>query len=156
MTATDLLALNLEEVRRRSLKVWHAIPPDRLHWKMDAGAMSCIETVRHVLEGEFVYMSMLKTGRSPASEETPFTGRPYQNVEAEVTFAVPFRSAFLQLVRSYSSERLLTETVNRSDKGYVRTAGDFILRVAYHESIHAGQLLANLRTMGAARPNIWD
>jgi uncharacterized damage-inducible protein DinB len=156
MHATDLLVLNLEEVRRRSLKVWRSVPPDRLHWSPDAGAMTCIEMIRHVLEGEFLYMSMLKSGGSLGSEETPFTGRRSESVEDEVSFAAPFREAFLDVVRSYTVEQLTTRTVDRSDKGYMRPAGDFILRMAYHESVHTGQLLAYLRAMNVARPNIWD
>jgi hypothetical protein len=30
------------------------------------------------------------------------------------------------------------------------------LRMAYHEAVHTGQLLAYLRAMGIPRPNIWD
>jgi hypothetical protein len=35
MTAGRLLTLNFEEVRRRSIKVWRAIPPERLAFKVD-------------------------------------------------------------------------------------------------------------------------
>jgi hypothetical protein len=31
-------------------------------------------------------------------------------------------------------------SIDRSDVGYVRKAGDFILRMAYHEAVHAGQV----------------
>ncbi len=156
MKAADVLALNLEEVRRRSVKVWRAIPADRLHWKPDEGAMSCVETVRHVLEGEHLYTLMLRGGGSLASDESPFTGRPYASVEDELAFAEPYRRETLELVRSFSPEELAARKVDRSDVGYVRTFGDFVLRMAYHESVHAGQLLGYLRSMGAPRPNVWD
>jgi len=32
MLSTELLLLNVEEVRRRSLLVWRGIPADRLKW----------------------------------------------------------------------------------------------------------------------------
>ena len=118
--------------------------------------MSCIEIVRHILEGEFLYTSMIRIGRSPASDETPFAGRPYESVDAEVAFAEPFRMDCLAVVASLTSEELRVKTVDRSDKGYVRTLGDFILRMAYHEAVHTGQLLGYLRTMNVSRPNIWD
>jgi uncharacterized damage-inducible protein DinB len=156
MESSELLILNLEEVRRRSLKVWHSIPLDGLHWKPDPEAMTCIETIRHVLEGEFVYMQILKSGGSLSSEETPFTGRAYEGVEDEMRFAAPFRAQFLDLVRSYPPRDLSTRLIDRSDKGYVRRLGDFILRIGYHESVHTGQLLSYLRSMNVARPNIWD
>jgi uncharacterized damage-inducible protein DinB len=156
MTANELLVMNLEEVRRRSLKVWKGIPQERLHWKPDAEAMACIEMVRHVLEGEFLYMSMLEVGRSVAADRSPFTARPYIDVVTEVQFARPYRKRLLDLVRSYTSAELSTRTIDRSDKGYVRTIGDFVLRMTYHEAVHTGQLLSYLRCMNAPRPEIWD
>lgn len=156
MQSTELLTLNLEEVRRRSVKVWRGIPAGGLQWKPDSEAMTCIEMVRHVLEGEWLYMQMLRGGGSLASEDSPFNPRPYTDVAAELAFAAPYRKEFLELVASYTAEELNTRKVDRSDRGYVRTFGDFILRMAYHESVHAGQLLGYLRTMNAPRPNIWD
>lgn len=38
MGKTDLLILNFKEVRRRSIKVWKAIPPQLLKWKPDEEA----------------------------------------------------------------------------------------------------------------------
>ncbi len=40
--------------------------------------------------------------------------------------------------------------------GYIRELGDMLLRVAYHESVHTGQLLDYLRTAKVKRPIIWD
>lgn len=156
MQSTALLILNLEEVRRRSVKVWQGIPAEHLQWRPDAEAMMCLELMRHVLEGEWLYMQILRSGGSLASDESPFNPRPYTDVAAELAFAAPYRKEFLQLVGSYTAEDLSTGKVDRSDKGYVRTLGDFILRIAYHETVHTGQLLSYLRAMNAPRPNIWD
>ncbi len=49
MNANDLIILNFEEVRRRSIKVWKAIPQQKLNWKPDENALSCAEMIRHVL-----------------------------------------------------------------------------------------------------------
>lgn len=156
MQPAELLALNLEEVRRRSVKLWQAIPADGLQWRPDAEAMTCIELVRHVLEGEWLYMQMLRSGGSLQSDESPFNPRPYTGVAAEIAFAEPYRKEFMTLVGSYTAEELTTRKVDRADRGYVRAAGDFILRIAYHESVHAGQLLGYLRLMDVPRPNLWD
>jgi hypothetical protein len=93
--STDILILNLEEIRRRGLKVWQGIPDDRLDWKPDPEAMTSIEMVRHVLEGEFLYMSMLERGGSLPSEDSPFKSRSYVDVESEVIFARPYRQQLL-------------------------------------------------------------
>src|SRR2546423_1751411 len=110
MKSTDLLILNLEEVRRRSIKIWHGIPPEHLHWKPDPEAMTCIEMVRHVLEGEWLYMQMLRIGGSLESEASPFNPRIYSDAAAEIGFAEPYRKEFLSFVSSYTAQDLETKT----------------------------------------------
>jgi hypothetical protein len=156
VNTTDLLLLNLREVRRRSLTIWRGIPAAYANWKPDNAAMSCGEIVRHVLEGEFLYTEILRVRGSLRTEETPFSARPFTSIEDEISFANPFRTAFLDLVHSFEPQELDTVKIDRSDKGYVRSAGDFILRMAYHEAVHAGQLLSYLRMLDIRRPNIWD
>src|SRR5437763_4917800 len=99
MNATDVLLLNLEEVRRRSLIVWRAIPPERVHWKPDDRAMTCIEMVRHVLEGEFLYTEMLKARTGVPDDATPFTGRPFTSIDEEIAFSRPFRTTLVNLIQ---------------------------------------------------------
>jgi uncharacterized damage-inducible protein DinB len=160
MNPAEILLWNLEEVRRRSVKVWRAVPTKRLDWKPDAEAMTCIELVRHVPECEYLYLNILKIGRRPPVDglnESLWVARTYTTVEAEIEFAEPYRKELLKLVGSYTPEELGTRMVDYSAKGHnVRSLGDFILRMAYHESVHTGQLLSYLRTMDAPRPNIWD
>ena len=55
-----------------------------------------------------------------------------------------------------SDDDLNTISIDRSDVGYIRKAGDFILRIAYHEAVHAGQMLQYLRMAGVPRPSVWD
>ncbi len=49
MTHTEIILLNFEEIRRRSIKLWSGIPSSFYKWKPDDKAMSCIEMIRHVL-----------------------------------------------------------------------------------------------------------
>jgi len=156
MQTSELLLLNAAEVRRRSLKVWRGIPADRLLWRPDRAAMSSQEMVRHVLEGEYLYMLLIRARRSVPQDDTPFAGRAYTTIEDEIEFARPYRQEFESLVSSIPAEDLTAVTIDRPDAGYKRQLGDFVLRVAYHEAVHCGQLLGYLRTMGADRPGIWD
>jgi hypothetical protein len=87
MNAVEVLVLNLEEIRRRSLKIWREIPVDKYDWKPDGEAMTCLEMVRHVLEGEWLYHQMLKSGGNLDTHETPFADRAWTNVEDEIAFA---------------------------------------------------------------------
>jgi len=70
--------------------------------------------------------------------------------------SLPQREALLQTVLELSDEDLDNIEIDRRDVGYVRKAGDFILRIAYHEAVHAGQMLQYLRMAGVPRPSIWD
>lgn len=158
MNAIDLIILNFEEVRRRSIKVWKAIPQQKLNWKPDGNALSCAEMIRHVLESEYIYLQILiaRGSTSLTNLSNPFDRKEFTTVEDDLAFAQPYREEFLNYIKSSSASDLETIKIDRSDVGYVRTLGDMLLRIAYHESIHTGQLLDYMRTMGIDRPLIWD
>ncbi|MDQ0205374.1 DinB family protein [Alkalicoccobacillus murimartini] len=156
MNSIDLIILNLEEVRRRSIKVWMAIPFENLNWKPDDDALSCIQMIRHVLESEHYYHLAINNNGDLPSFDSPYEKRPYKSIQDELDFAKTYRQEFIQTIRSYSEEDLVTIKIDRSDKGYIRDLGDMLLRVAYHESVHTGQLLDYLRTKNVPRPVIWD
>lgn len=156
MNSIDLILLNFNEVRRRSRKVWTSIPQEKLNWKPDDEAMTCLEMIRHVLESEHYYHLAIQNRGSLEVFNSPFENRPFSTVDAELKFAEPFRNQFIETIQTFSEEDLSSITIDRSDSGYIRSLGDMLLRVAYHESIHTGQLLDYLRTAGIPRVNIWD
>jgi uncharacterized damage-inducible protein DinB len=156
MNSIDLIILNFNEIRRRSIKVWTSIPDDKLHWKPDGEAMNCLEMVRHVLESEHYYHLAIKNRGSLSVFNSPFENRPFTSVNAELEYAEPYRKAFIDTIKSFSAEDLENIKIDRSDSGYIRDLGDMLLRVGYHESIHTGQLLDYLRTAGVPRVRIWD
>src|SRR5437588_3236266 len=156
MRTADVILLNAREVRRRSEIAWRGIPADGLQWKPDPAAMTAIEMVRHVLEGEYLYMSMVNERRSVAEERSPFAGRQFSSVDVELAFAAPYRKKFEQMVAGFADDDFDSIVIDRSDVGYQRKLGDFLLRAIYHEAVHCGQLLGYLRAMGVARPNVWD
>ncbi|HYH13882.1 MAG TPA: hypothetical protein VD794_01595 [Flavisolibacter sp.] len=59
MTAIENITLNFEEIRRRSIILWKGIPDIFYGWQPDAGAMACLEMVRHVLEGEHLFHQII-------------------------------------------------------------------------------------------------
>ena len=156
MRPSDIILLNAREVRRRSEILWRGIPHDALQRKPDPEAMSAIEMVRHVLEGEYLYMLMAKERRSVGEDRSPFGARPFGSVEDELAFAAPYRKEFEGMVSSLSDDDLESIEIDRSEVGYKRKLGDFLLRAIYHEAVHCGQLLGYLRTMGVPRPKVWD
>lgn len=156
MNSIDLVILNFNEIRRRSIKVWTSIPDDKLYWKPDGEAMNCLEMIRHVLESEHYYHLAIKNRGSLSVFNSPFENRPFTSVNDELEYAKPYRKAFIDTIQSFSEIDLENLKIDRSDSGYIRDLGDMLLRVGYHESIHTGQLLDYLRTAGVPRVSIWD
>jgi len=118
--------------------------------------MSCIEHVRHLLEADYLWHRMVETRASVGDGNTPWTGRPLGTVAEELAFAEEHRKSFLSTIAAFRDEDLATVKIDRSDRGYIRSLGDFLLRAAYHEAVHTGQLLGYLRTLGVPRPRVWD
>ncbi|MDM8101789.1 MULTISPECIES: DinB family protein [Oceanobacillus] len=158
MNTNELITLNFEEVRRRSEKVWRAIPEELLQWRPDENAISCSEMIRHVLEGEFLYHQIIlgRGSRALTNISNPFEDRVFTTVDDELEFAKKYRNEFIKYIKTIHINDLENIEIDRSDVGYKRKLGDMLLRIAYHESVHTGQLLSYMRTMGVERPNIWD
>src|SRR5438094_5656269 len=98
---------------------------------------------------------MIRERRS-YSGDSPFADRQFDDLDAALVFANPYRESPLETVLQLSNDDLNTIAIDRSDIGYIRKAGDFILRIAFHEAVHAGQMLQYLRMAGVPRPSIWD
>jgi uncharacterized damage-inducible protein DinB len=156
MNTKELLILNFEEVRRRSIKVWKSISEEHLYWRPDPAAMSCFQMIRHVLESENIYHHIILHRGVLGDYESPLTGNPYISVDDELRNAQPYREKFLKMVHGFSLKDLEEIQIIRKEKNQQRKLGDYLLRTAYHESVHTGQLLDYLRTLNAPRAVIWD
>ncbi len=156
MSAVELLVLNFEEIRRRSLILWKALPKDYYEWQPDEQAMTTIEMIRHILEGEHLFHIIVKNRGNLNDYISPWNDREYTNIDDEIKFAIPYRKEFLETVQSFTINDLDTIEIIRSEKNQRRKLGDYLLRIAYHESVHTGQLLSYFRSMEIKRPLIWD
>lgn len=156
MTSNELIIFNLEEIRRRSIKLWEGISAEHYFWRPDAGAMSCLEMVRHVLEGEHLYHVIVNRRGDLGNYMSPWSNRPYLSLEDELEFAAPFREAFFATIKDFSCSDLDTLEIIRAEAGQRKKLGDYLLRIGYHEAVHAGQMLSYLRTLEIDRPIIWD
>ncbi|MBB5620825.1 putative damage-inducible protein DinB [Pedobacter cryoconitis] len=157
MTTTDLMILNFEEIRRRSSILWKAMPEALYNWQPDYNAMTSIQMVRHVLEGEFDFHKLIENkGSDGLSYTSPWKNKPFTSVSEEIEFSKPFRKVFLECIRSFSADDLSGIIIIRKELGQLRNLGDFIQRIAYHEAVHTGQFLSYMRTLNINRPKIWD
>jgi uncharacterized damage-inducible protein DinB len=156
MIQHELLILNFEEIRRRSIKLWSGIPALFYDWKPDDKAMTCIEMIRHVLEGEHLFDVIVNNRGNIGDYISPWKNRAYTNLQDELNFAKPFRERFLKTIQSFSSKDFSEIEIVRTEKNQRRKLGDYLQRIAYHEAVHTGQMLSYCRTMGIDIPSIWD
>jgi uncharacterized damage-inducible protein DinB len=156
MTQNEIVILNFEEIRRRTCKLWTGIATENYFWQPDSEAMNCLEMVRHVLESEHLFHIIVNKRGNLGDYVSPWEGRPYTNLKAEIEFSEPYRVAFIQTIREFSGSDFSKIEIIRSEKGQRRKLGDYLQRIAYHEAVHTGQLLSYLRILGLERPQIWD
>ncbi len=156
MNATEIILLNFSEVRRRSIKLWQGIPKEYLHWKPDNDAFSIIEMIRHVLEGEHLFHMIIEKRGNLGTYKSPWENLPYTSIDAELKFAETYREPFINMIKNLNALDLEQIRIERTEVGQSKTLGDYLNRIAYHESVHTGQMLSYLRTKAIDRPQIWD
>lgn len=156
MNSIDIVLLNFSEIRRRSLKVWSSIPDEYYNWQPDGNAFTIIEMIRHILEGEHLYHKIIENRGNLGNYRSPWKGIGFSSLEAELNFAAKYRKLFINMINDLDAKDLENIRIERTEAGQSKKLGDYLNRIAYHESVHTGQLLSYLRTIGIRRPNIWD
>ncbi|UZH55252.1 DinB family protein [Salinimicrobium tongyeongense] len=155
MDLSELIILNLTEIRLKSIKIWNALPKNLYNWKPDENAMTAIEMIRHVLEADYGW-NIIINNKSMLNYETPWKNRPFLSVSDELEFAEPYRKSFLASIAKFSDTELSETLITHPGNGEKKILGKYLLRIGYHESVHAGQFLSYLRAMKLQRPQIWD
>lgn len=156
MNAIEIILLNFSEIRRRSIKIWEGIPDKHLHWQPDKDALSIIEMIRHVLEGEHLYHKIIEKRGRLGNYMSPWQKLAYSNLNHELDIAKEYRKSFIMMLEHLSAEDLKNIVIERKAQGQKRKLGDYLNRIAYHEAVHQGQMLGYLRTLGVPRPIVWD
>ncbi len=156
MDAIKIILLNFFETRRRSLKLWRGIPKEHLNWKPDDNALTIIEMIRHVLEAEHLFHKIIENRGNLGNYKSPWENLPYQGLEHEIDFSKTYRTKFINMIKAIEESDLEKVKIERSEVNQSKVLGDYLNRIAYHESVHTGQLLDYLRTIGTERPSIWD
>lgn len=156
MNAIEITLLNFSETRRRSMKLWKGIPKEYLSWKPDQDAFSLLEMIRHVLEGEHLFHKIIENRGNLGNYLSPWKELDYVNVENELEFAEKYRKSFITMITGLQESDLENIRIERREVGQSKTLGDYLNRIAYHESVHAGQMLSCLRMAGVDRPKVWD
>jgi uncharacterized damage-inducible protein DinB len=148
---------NLEQARAKTLHIWNNFPEQYWLWKPDAEAMHFLATVRHTLSAQLWFANLIITKGDvskitmPNESELPFT-----NLEYELQLGQKHTATLYNLIKSFSDDDFNNYIIERTDKPFTMNLGNFLLRAAYHEAHHNGQLLHYLRLLHVDRPNIWD
>jgi len=156
MNSIDLILLNFAETRRRSIKLWRSIPEKHWHWKPDEEAFSVIEMVRHVLETEHLFHTIIQNRGNLGDYPSPWEKLTYQDLQHELDFAQEYREAFLNMIEGLQEADLENIIINRTEVGQVKKLGDYLNRMVYHEAIHTGQMQIYMRALKIDRSMIWD
>ena|SRR5437870_4139997 len=101
MSGAELLCLNLTETRRRSIRIWRAIPL--------------------ALEADYLYGQMLRERRSHLGD-SPFGDRHFDDLNAALAFANPYRESLLETVLGLSGGDLKYHR-NRSQRYWLHPQG---------------------------------
>lgn len=156
MNSIKIILLNFSEIRRRSIKLWSEIPYNHLNWKPDENAFTIIEMIRHVLEGEHLFHKIVEKRGDLGDYQSPWSGLNYSDLKNELNFAEKYRMDFLNMIKGLDELDLENVRIERKEVGQSKTLCDYLNRIAYHESVHTGQMLGYLRTAKIERPKIWD
>ena len=143
------------EIRRRSIKLWEGLPKSYYNWKPDEKAMTAIEMIRHVLEADYGWNIIINQG-DLRNYKTPWKNKKFISVSEEIKFAQPYRNILLESIREFSDKELNETEIVHPGNGEKKILAKYLLRIGYHESVHAGQFLSYLRAMNIDRPQIWD
>jgi len=156
MNAIEITLINFSEIRRRSIKLWEGIPNEYMNWKPDEQAYSIIEMIRHVLEGEHLFHRIIENRGNLGNYQSPWKDEQYIDVKNELNIAEKFRNQFLNMIKGLNVSDLENVKIERKEVNQSKKLGDYLNRMAYHESVHMGQMLSYLRTFGIKRSQIWD
>lgn len=88
--------------------------------------------------------------------KSPWKALEYSDLEYELDIAKQYREHFLDMIEGLIEQDLEEVMIERHEVGQLKKLGDYLNRIAYHESVHAGQMLSYLRMLEIDRPNIWD
>lgn len=135
--------------------LWENLPKEYYNWKPDNDAMTAIELIRHVLQADYGWNIIINQG-DMTNYSTPWENLPYTSVQDELEFASPHRQTFLDSIKKFTQNELEETQITHPGNGEKKNLAAYLLRIGYHESVHAGQFLSYLRAMGIDRPFIWD
>jgi uncharacterized damage-inducible protein DinB len=148
----EILSRMLRGTRRRSRRIWQAIPEEKSRWRPEGAVLTVAEVVQHVAEADQFWMNAI---RGDLYRDVAESVAPAVSLAREIEIAEARRAELLDWISALPPEEF--ERVVEIAKYHVRQQVAFILsRLADHEAHHRGQLIVYLRLGGLSVPFIWD
>jgi uncharacterized damage-inducible protein DinB len=151
-TVSDFLTADFENEMQTTLRIFQAVPNNRLDYRPDSKSKTALGLVRHItLEDEWILNSIADGVFTPPPDDSDACGimNPADAV-ARYKERVP---AALNRVRALSAEKL-AKVIDLL--GMIQMPGINLLAMSIKHSVHhRGQLSTYLRPMGGKVPGIY-
>ena len=151
-TIANFLIADFENEMQTTLRIFQAVPNNRLDYKPNSKSKSALGLVRHItLEDEWILNSIANGAFTPPPDDSDACGimNPADAI-ARYKEKVP---AALNRVRALSGEKL-TKIIDLL--GMIQAPGiNFLAMSLKHSVHHRGQLSTYLRPMGGKCPGIY-
>jgi uncharacterized damage-inducible protein DinB len=140
-----------ESVRARTLRVLHAIPPDKLEWRHSDGVFSPGDLARHIAAVErytFAENVLGRPSRYQGCGTDLADGR--ENV---IAFMGKMHEETVDLLKDLTPQDL--ERKGTSPQGVPVTAWKLLRAMIEHEIHHRGEMYVYLALLGVPRPPLY-
>lgn len=97
--------------------------------------------IRHVLEGEHLFHKIVERRGDLGKYESPWNKLEYSDLKNELEFSEKYRAEFLETISNLNESDLERIKIERKEVGQSKQLGDYLNRIAYHESVHTGQVV---------------
>ena len=140
MNTADLLIMQLQFARSRSISLWKSFSDAFLFSYDDATGIQPIEVIRKTLESDFVHLhNILRRGNTGAGEN-PLSRPGIESIEDELRWVQPFREKLLQLIYSFPHDAFADLSISCKGGGTGICLANYISRMIQHENELAGEL----------------
>ncbi len=134
------------------LRVCSALHPDELVHGLGASHSSIIQTFCHIYDGERVWLARLKEG---INSGLPTNYAPQMSFEILTQSWPALWKAWRKYLKSAAEADLTAPLSTRLPNGAVwpHTRAEVVLHAVNHSTLHRGQIVTMLRTLGHTPPN---
>ncbi|MFP4440993.1 MAG: DinB family protein [Chloroflexaceae bacterium] len=137
-------------IRRRSLRFFQTLPPDKIDWSPQAGEFTCGDIIRHLAAAEQMFVGAVATGRwfYPGHARAAHSTLPEALADLEASHAIA--TALLAAL----DDAMLTQPCATLE-GPAVPAWRLLLAMVEHEIHHRSQFATYLTLLGVTPPQIY-